>query len=94
MGKYPLRSAQISSWKPMVDAGDVLDRAGAILLLLAGAYEADSEANRLTVIAARPDDAPDWAGMNPILFRDALHGVATLITLARHLELDEADGQP
>lgn len=84
-----LKLAQISSFLPMADQGEIIDRAGAILVLLSKAYQADRDAGRLAAIAKKPDDAPHWVGSNPVLFSDALNGVATLLALSRHLELSE-----
>lgn len=91
MNEYPLSQASVSAFLPMADQGEILDRAGAILILLSEAYDADRTADRLAAVAKKPDDAPCWAGRNKQMFSDALRGVATLLALSRHLELSGGD---
>lgn len=87
MSRTLLSQTQISCILPMSNPGDSLDQAGAILTLLAEAYDADGKASRLAAITDK--DAPDWAGLAPSLFSDALKGVVTLMAVYRHLELEE-----
>ena len=84
-----LSSVQLSCFCPFTDRDNVLDQAGAIATLLAHAFEADSEATSIAIRSGRTD-APDWAGLNPIMFSDALKGIASLIAVARHLEMEGA----
>lgn len=84
MADAKLNAIKLSCVTPFGDRDLILDQAGAILMLLANAYEADSEANDLAARTGR--SAPDWSGLNPHLFHDALEGVASLIAVARHLE--------
>ena len=85
-----LSAAKLSCFCPFTDGDNILDQAGAIATLLAHAFEADSEATSLAVAAGKLDGAPDWAGLNPTLFSDALKGVASLIAVGRYLEIEGA----